>query len=186
MIRKISASDRKSMPWKNGLGITEEIVIFPDDSSVEDFNWRVSMAYVTADSIFSVFPGITRHMVILEGHMNLALPDRTVHLSPEQNPLHFSGDTTVTASVVTGPVRDLNIMTKDKYYTAAVSRVRINAKNCFSGAEHILLATQTLTVQADSQTYNLERYDALYVDSRTSNKDLICNGECWISTITQI
>lgn len=33
------------MPWKNGLGITEEILRFPFDS--DDFDWRISRAIVT-------------------------------------------------------------------------------------------------------------------------------------------
>lgn len=185
MIRIISALERKPMPWKNGFGTTEEIVIFPPYSSVEDFNWRISMAYVTADNVFSSFTGVTRHMVLLEGEMSLTFPEHTVYMSPDHNPLRFSGDTIVSANVISGPVRDLNIMTRNQYCAADVTRMQINEKICFQGAEHILFALQDQTVQAENRTYNIKRYDAIYVDSYSKHEKLHCSGSCWLSTITK-
>ena len=42
-------------PWKNGGGITHEVIRVPADP--EDFRWRVSMAEVAASGPFSRFTG---------------------------------------------------------------------------------------------------------------------------------
>ena len=55
------------MPWKNGLGTTTEIAIFPAsaDFKSEEFLWRLSSSYI-ADSInLSLFPGYEVTMVLL-------------------------------------------------------------------------------------------------------------------------
>lgn len=68
------ASSYKRMPWKNGGGETVEIAVFPQGASVDDFDWRISMATVASDGPFSIFPGIDRTLSILEGNgMALAI-----------------------------------------------------------------------------------------------------------------
>eukprot|EP01035_Chromulina_nebulosa_P052956 gene52956-72284_t len=53
------------MPWRNGQGMTEEIVNFPPESSLADFDWRLSIAHVEKDGPFSVFPGVVRTILLL-------------------------------------------------------------------------------------------------------------------------
>ncbi len=48
----LRASDHRVMPWKNGGGSTTEIAVFPIDSGLDAFDWRVSMATVAADGPF--------------------------------------------------------------------------------------------------------------------------------------
>lgn len=52
----IRASEYKTMPWKNGGGVTVEIAIHPPGASVNAFDWRISMATVAQDGPFSSFP----------------------------------------------------------------------------------------------------------------------------------
>ncbi len=63
----LKAENHRRMPWKNGGGVTVEIAIHPQGASVDDFDWRVSMATVASDGPFSVFPGIDRTLSVLEG-----------------------------------------------------------------------------------------------------------------------
>ncbi|MGO6905167.1 HutD family protein, partial [Rhizobium ruizarguesonis] len=67
-MRILRAGDYKRMPWKNGKGETVEIAVFPPDASINDFDWRVSMATVAEDGPFSIFPGIDRTLAILDGN----------------------------------------------------------------------------------------------------------------------
>ena len=63
----LRAANYKVMPWKNGLGSTTEIAIFPANAKLDDFDWRVSMAQVTSDGPFSSFPGIDRTLLVIDG-----------------------------------------------------------------------------------------------------------------------
>jgi environmental stress-induced protein Ves len=76
------------MPWKNGLGRTEQIEIFPEKSIFpgEDFLWRISSAKVQGASPFSQFPGCDRWLMVLGGQ-GLLLDGAP--LFPEE-PIHFS------------------------------------------------------------------------------------------------
>jgi hypothetical protein len=101
------------MPWKNGGGITTEIMIWPEGSDVATgFDWRVSMADVARDGPFSTFPDHHRALLILNG-TGLALkiadnPEFT--LGPDDGTVVFDGDTPVSTRLIDGPVRDFNVM----------------------------------------------------------------------------
>lgn len=70
----LRASEYKTMPWKNGGGVTVEIAIHPPSASMDAFDWRISMATVAQDGPFSSFPGIDRTLAIIEGNgMALAI-----------------------------------------------------------------------------------------------------------------
>ncbi|MHB8295006.1 MAG: HutD family protein [Acidimicrobiales bacterium] len=47
MTKVLSHNDRQSTPWKNGGGMTAEVVSAPEGTSLSDFAWRVSIADVT-------------------------------------------------------------------------------------------------------------------------------------------
>ncbi|MGB8601034.1 MAG: HutD family protein [Rhizomicrobium sp.] len=179
----ITATDRKQMPWKNGLGLTEEFAIFPPNSTLKNFSWRVSMAHVTRDSAFSPFPGVIRHMAIFEGAMRLKFADRPPRLLTRTGPIEtFRGDDPVSASVVTGPVRDLNIMTRGQC-TARLSRVSAGQAVSFEATTEtaLMIAIEPLTVSGKTDRFELLRYDALRID-RPGQQDLyaITSGDCYV------
>lgn len=47
------------MPWRNGLGVTTEVLVQPPDASA-GFAWRISVATITRAGPFSPFPGYDR------------------------------------------------------------------------------------------------------------------------------
>ncbi|MDN6651963.1 MAG: HutD family protein, partial [Enterobacterales bacterium] len=59
-------ADYQAMPWKNGQGVTQEIMRV-DSPSGRDFRWRLSMAEVSSDGDFSSYTGYQRILSILEG-----------------------------------------------------------------------------------------------------------------------
>lgn len=186
MQRIITAIDRKQMPWKNGLGLTEEFVIFPPNSTLEDFFWRVSMAHVASDSAFSPFPGVIRHMAIFEGVMQLTFADRQQRqLSPNGPIVVFRGDDPVSARVVAGPVRDLNVMTRGQC-TARLSQGRAGQATSFAATTEIALviAIEPLTISGKCGRFDLLRYDALQID-RPGQQDFyaISGGDCYVVEI---
>jgi environmental stress-induced protein Ves len=68
--RVIARENFKRTPWKNGLGWTDQIAIYPEGSELRrgDFDWRVSTARISQSADFSIFPNHDRVLVVLEGN----------------------------------------------------------------------------------------------------------------------
>lgn len=64
-MRHLENTAYTSMPWKNGGGVTTEIIVHPAKAPMADFDWRISMANVAQDGPFSIFPGVDRTLCIL-------------------------------------------------------------------------------------------------------------------------
>lgn len=127
-MKLLRASDHKRMPWKNGGGETVEIAVSPDGVGLADFDWRVSMATVATDGLFSVFPGIDRTLSILEGEaMTLFIEGREPErLTQESDPLSFAADAATSATLLGGTITDLNVMTRRGKFTHSVRRVSVD------------------------------------------------------------
>jgi uncharacterized protein len=99
-------------PWKNGMGRTRELAIHPAGASMDDFIWRVSVAEVDSASPFSAFPGIDRHIALLQGAgFTMTLDDGRVHsLTTPFTPFAFPGEAQVSVRLIGGPTRDFNLM----------------------------------------------------------------------------
>ncbi|HWA91323.1 MAG TPA: HutD family protein [Rhizomicrobium sp.] len=110
-MRILRAADRVAMPWKNGGGITREVMVSPERAGFDSFDWRVSIAEVREAGPFSLFPNIDRVLTILEGHMRLAFDDREVVLEAGV-PFAFAGDVACHGTPLGGPVIDLNVMVR--------------------------------------------------------------------------
>lgn len=104
----------KETPWKNGVGVTREVAVFPETASVDDFLWRVSMANVGADGPFSKFDKIDRTLSVLSGRgIRLQVSDApAVLLKPTSAPFRFRGDAKTQSWLIEGAITDLNVMTK--------------------------------------------------------------------------
>jgi len=111
--RVIRNEDLVRVPWKNGGGTTAEVAAFPEGSSFDTFGWRLSMADVASDGPFSVFPGIDRTLIVVEGEgIELDVEGVTYALAKASPKLSFSGDDVTTGRLLSGPIRDLNVMTR--------------------------------------------------------------------------
>ncbi len=127
-------SDYRVMPWKNGGGSTTEIAIEPKQADVADpFLWRVSSAKIAASGPFSSFPGYLRSLVLLEG-VGLLLDiegnqgKARLRLKDIRQPVVFSGDDTVHATLIQGPCIDFGVISDP-------SRVRVAVRVLTLGPE---------------------------------------------------
>ncbi len=103
------------MAWKNGLGSTTEIAVYPPGSGLADrpFMWRVSIADVPASGPFSRFPGYDRTIMVIDGDAGMWLdgaPDGPIDLTRPFVPRSFSGDWDIVGRLEGGPLRDFNLM----------------------------------------------------------------------------
>lgn len=100
-----------AQPWRNGGGITREVISVPNDTP-NGFAWRVSLAEISKDGPFSPYPGVTRTMAVLSGkglHMRFDNGESRDVLR-NTPPFIFAGDHVVTAALIQGPVVNLNAM----------------------------------------------------------------------------
>jgi environmental stress-induced protein Ves len=125
MHRLLTPADYRRMPWKNGRGQTTEIASAPPGASLDTFDWRVSVADVTADGAFSRFPGIERTIALIAGGgMRLAIGGRDVELRAPFEPYTFDGSDDAHCALIGGPVRDYNLMVRRERARGVVTVVR--------------------------------------------------------------
>jgi len=166
--RVIRNEDLVRVPWKNGGGTTAELAAFPEGAGFETFGWRVSMADVASDGPFSAFPGIDRTLVLVEGEgIELDVEGVTYRLDRTSPKLSFSGDDMTTGRLLSGPIRDLNVMTR---------RDQFRHRTRFVQSGVALLSEDTVTaflvvldgpfdVTLGSTIHSLQRLDTLALEA---------------------
>lgn len=124
----LPASARIAKPWKNGGGVTTDVLVRPDDADLDGFSARVSIAEVAASGPFSLFPGIDRSTAILAGDgLDLTIAGHRVRLGPDDAPIAYPGDVPAHADLIGGPVADLNVMTRRGALRHGLARLAIAA-----------------------------------------------------------
>ena len=108
--RTIHARDYRTMPWKNGGGLTREIA---KDESSDPPAWRISIATIDRSGPFSHFTGYDRTMVPLSGvPFELHFRDHdTIVMRELYHSVSFRGEWETECRLLAGPAEDLNVMT---------------------------------------------------------------------------
>ncbi|MFJ8744454.1 HutD family protein [Embleya sp. NPDC127516] len=119
--------DVESLPvgrWRNGGGDTREIAT-QAAADPADFDWRASIATISADGPFSAFPGVDRTITLLAGGGVRLVGDDGLdnRLDRTGEPFAFSGESAVRATVLGAGTRVLNIMTRRGRWAARVHRI---------------------------------------------------------------
>lgn len=166
--RVIHNEDLVRVPWKNGGGTTAEIAAFPDGSSFENFGWRISMADVASDGPFSVFPGIDRTLILVEGDaIDLDVEGIVYPLDRTSPKLSFSGDDITRGRLPSGPIRDLNVMTRRgqfRHYTRFVeSGVALLSEQTVTA--FLVVLDGSFDVTLGSTIYSLQNLDTLALEA---------------------
>ncbi|WP_326706366.1 HutD family protein [Streptomyces cyaneofuscatus] len=171
--RILRAADRTPAPWKNGGGLTREVVTAP--AGTDGFDWRVSLADVTADGPFSLFPGIDRTLTVVEGAgMDLVVGGEHHIVDEPLWPHDFPGDRPTDGFLLSGPVVNLNVMYRrgrTRAETAVVcGTVRLMAPPggavlALSLDDGALLGGAVLDgAELDGTDIRLDRYDAVLAE----------------------
>lgn len=136
------------MPWKNGLGITREVISRPASDGSGGFDWRISLATVGASGPFSVFVGIDRTIAVLEGDgMQLTVDGRREPpLLVTSPPFAFSGDAEVQADCLGGETLDLNVMSRRGVFIHRMTKIDVRAARTFSMSKN----TVAIVIRGDS------------------------------------
>lgn len=104
--------------WKNGGGATRELAQKP---APEGFAWRLSLADVEANGAFSIFPGMSRILTVIEGdRLELHSPNETFDV-PLGEPFHFSGETEIHSALRNGKICNFNVIFDPSLVEACVT-----------------------------------------------------------------
>ena len=105
----IPANEYQRERWKNGAGWTRQIVRVPD---CDDWDWRLSIAEIERDAPFSLFPGVERELVLLQGNgLRLRFENgTTADLQPPHGRIRFAGEEVLSGELLDGPTHDFNLM----------------------------------------------------------------------------
>ena len=134
--RVLRPSDYQRMPWKNGGGTTTEIwkAVSPDGEML----WRLSIADIASDGPFSEFPGIDRWIMLIEGNgMDLTIDGQVRRIADPFEPFAFSGDARTDCRLLSGPIRDFNLMMARSYASGGLRISRLVANEALPLAENI-------------------------------------------------
>lgn len=172
-MRIIRAADCKVMPWKNGGGTTTEIAVSPEAASLDDFDWRISMAHVGTDGPFSAFAGIDRTLAVISGAgIVLASGDGTrASLTQSSAPYSFPGEQTITGLLIDGAIDDLNMMTRRGRWRHTMDRITGAGRSALTlDAGLLMLFAQSgrWTVTAQSASAELTARDSVILAGNAS------------------
>lgn len=118
--RLVKLADIPPQPWKNGGGVTYEIAADPshkgnDGASRADFHWRISRAVIERDGPFSVFPGMIRWLVLLDGEgFTLSFTDRAkLHVTRRFHIEQFPGGSLAHCKLLADSCSVLNVIARE-------------------------------------------------------------------------
>lgn len=168
----LKAENHRRMPWKNGGGVTVEIAVWPENASVDNFDWRVSAATVAEDGAFSVFSEIDRTLSVLDGEgVILNIDGLSSSLTVSSEPLSFAADAKTHAQLIAGPITDLNVMTRRGKFSHAVVDMQVQGEySAKVTTDNLFLfcASGELEVQLQASSYQLKSFDCLQLSEQQS------------------
>lgn len=157
-------------PWKNGGGCTTEILASPPGATLDDFDFRISLATIARSGPFSIFPGVDRTLSLVDGG-NVVLDvgnERKVALSDREPVVAFPGEVPVSATVDGTPTIDFNVMTRRSRCSHQVERrtFRDYSELQRRSALTVLFLAEgdTLTVHSEHERMSMVLYDAAVLD----------------------
>ena len=119
---RYALAELREEPWRNGGGVTRTIAAAADR--------RASIADIARDGAFSIFDGMARHAVLLDGAgLCLCAPDAAPLHFDAAGALHqFPGERPVSAQLGDGgPARLFNLMTRRGLVHAHIDVLRDRA-----------------------------------------------------------
>jgi len=174
MTKLIPFASLVPVPWKNGTGNMTDIAAGPPGAQTHAFDWRISLATITQDSAFSLFPGVDRTLALVEGQgMVLDVDDgsRFVLGAPgeEDTVVEFDGESAIRATLNGGATLDFNVMTRRAVCRHKFGRRRLSGNSQFSarGSHSLLFLAEgeSLSVSSELERIGMVRFDAIMFDS---------------------
>jgi environmental stress-induced protein Ves len=121
----LTAAEYVSVPWKNGGGLTREILRSP--AGPGPFDWRLSLATIERPGPFSTFAGYDRTLVLMGGtgvELDFGQHGRATLRAPGQLAA-FDGAWATHCTLIDGASSDLNLIAAQERVEAHTSILRV-------------------------------------------------------------
>lgn len=152
-VSRFERSALPATPWKNGGGLTREVLCLPAGSDFAHFDWRVSIAHIAASGPFSAFPGIDRVITLLDGpgaHLHSTDGAIDHRLDTPLQPFAFAGEASIQAELLGAACDDLNVMTRRDRCSAQVKTLRAASTLPATGQGLLLAVHGSWVAQGDT------------------------------------
>lgn len=126
--------------WRNGMGTSWEIAAFKKEGAI-DFSWRFAKARIDGDVPFSMYPGMDRAFMMLDGDgMDLEFGNgEKLEVHERFVPHQFACDVPLNCKLLGRPSMDLNLF-------AARDELRLSCEVVTLSGEQILPLSNAVTV----------------------------------------
>lgn len=172
----IKAKSQKTVPWKNGRGVTTEVAIEPPGAGLGQFLWRLSSAPVNEPGPFSLFPGYDRLLVLVKG-TELVLKGASTRrkLTPD-SVVGFPGEEEIHAELPKGSIQDLGLIFDRKRASAQAFHLKFPKPRSFelrarTSVFWVVEGKFLASVFPGDHKFRLGEGDALRIESAPTIKD---------------
>ena len=171
-IQHIKKPQLETATWVGGT--TTQLAIYPATAEYKAFNFDFRISYATVqvpESTFTFMPGVTRHLMILEGSLEIDHMDRYQKSLKKFDIDIFNGEWPTKAK---GKVTDFNLMTRGNtsgsleslILPAGISKVfALNEKCTYIG---LYLFSGALTVKLETGDLKMEAGDFISINTTTA------------------
>jgi environmental stress-induced protein Ves len=161
-----------------------------------DWSWRVSIADIIRNGPFSTFPGMDRHLTLIEGRgIVLRGVNGSMRLACIGDCVAFPGEETLNVETIDGPVRVWNVMTRRGVVDSLTRVDRGESPGCSmreSECEVAVVLDGVYSMRRGDAPFRIGEgfcsygASAPYALQPTSLRDVVLRTEIRAATVTQL
>lgn len=168
-ITRLSPSDYRRTPWKNGGGVTIDIAGAWRAGSQGDWSgmlWRFGRTAIVEPAPFSDLSGYDRVQIAVRGRgLSLQTPNGEIDVREPFKPARFAGETPITSRLDHGPVEVVNLIGARADAAIDLRALRADESAMLSSGLHIVYAADgDADVICGETAFALEADHALRID----------------------
>lgn len=185
MIKFIPQSRLVEGLWRNGQGVSWEIASFKEEGAI-DFSWRFAKARIDNSVPFSIYSGMDRIFMMIEGDgMDLEFEGGEILQVHEKFvPHEFSCDVPLVCKLKGGPSLDLNLFTARGKWRAECDVVVIDGELEFNFQNHITII-YVLEGNCTVASHSLAEGDTVIIEGKSSIECSGKNAQLYFGNLSQ-
>lgn len=175
-LRLVEPASLRAQAWANGAGTTTVLASGPDESH---WQWRLSIADITQDCVFSSYPDTRRQFVALDAPLQLRFDNGRQLSLLRLSVTHFDGADAPQASLPEGPTRAFNVMLRGTAEGELMARPLNGAmwlpqRESWRWFVHVL--SGHAEIQADNEHIAVDAGSSLWIDAHPGERVRIEGG----------
>ncbi|MGC1428819.1 MAG: HutD family protein [Albidovulum sp.] len=169
ILTPLPATGFASKPWKNGLGTTHDVFLFPKGADHDTFDLRCALSPIDQKNLFSAFPGVERVITLVDGAgLELQFQAHLVRLSRYQ-PYRFDSGLAPEGQPVGGPATVINVMARKGIWDIRSCTVMSECDHSIGANElGLVFGLDDLVIGSGQTNVDLPAGDALLVSGAGS------------------